>query len=187
MQTPVYKSKYKIPNSEYKTAKILLITDQKMARGLPIDPETGLDERQTIAAYCLAQGKSCREAAKQAGVSERWLYAWRKRPEMQREITSRQWEMLDDAGGLNTSYVQKAVYTLNEIVTDPEARASDRIQAARALMSGSSAFAERKLLERKLGDLERQLSAGLDENKKMNGTPQIEESALIYAGNSEDE
>ena len=84
---------------------------------------------------------------------------------------------------------QIAISTLSEILVDPEARASDRIQAARTLMSGSDAFAERKLLERKLSDLEHQLTKGIQKEKQkpLAPLPEIEEAALVYAGSSEDD
>ena len=50
-----------------------------------------------------------------------------------------------------------AVATLTEIMNNPEARASDRIAASRALISGAQAFQERKMLERTIADLEQQL------------------------------
>ena len=160
-----------------------------MPARLPIDPETGLTEPQIIAARYLAAGKSCRFAAREAGVSERWLYNWRKRPVMQREINRLQGEMLDDAGGANVSLQQIAISTLSEILVDPEARASDRIQAARTLMSGSDAFAERKLLERKLSDLEHQLTKGIHREKQqpLAPLPEIEEAALVYVGSSDED
>ena len=165
-----------------------------MPKRLPINPIHGLNERQVIAARCLAAGKTIRYTAQEAGVSERWLYSWRQRPEMQREIQRLQGEMLDDAGGMNTSMQQVAISTLSEILVDPNARASDRINAARTLMSGSQAFAERKLLERKLADLEKQLIATLRDGAESEPEPvaaivgeDTPEDALITILAEEDE
>ena len=147
---------------------------------------SGLTEKQQLAADCLAKGKSCRFAAQQAGVSERTLYAWRKRPQMQKEIIRLQAEMMDETGAQNLSMQQMALSTLNEILCDPDSRDSDKIAAARTLMTGSQAFTERKILERKLSDLENKLGLAVrgEEDGPM---PELEESALVYAGSSEDD
>jgi len=152
----------------------------------PTYVHSGLTEKQQLAAQCLANGKSCRFAAQQAGVSERTLYAWRKRPQMQREIVRLQAEMMDETGAQNLSMQQVALSTLNEILIDPDARASDRIQAARTLMTGSQAFTERKVLERKLSDLEQKLGMSV-RDELVEPMPEVEESALLYAGSSEDD
>jgi hypothetical protein len=52
------------------------------------------------------------------------------------------------------SSVPEAVETLTKIMSDPNARDSDRIAASRALMNGANAYAERKILERQLRDME---------------------------------
>jgi hypothetical protein len=57
-----------------------------------------------------------------------------------------------------------AVATLAEIAADPEARHADRIAASRALISGAQNFAERKMLERTIADLERQLYGSTSRN-----------------------
>jgi len=153
---------------------------------IPAYPDSGLTEKQRTAAWHLANGKTCRFAAQEAHVSERTLYGWRKRKVMQREIARMQAEMLEDAGGMNLSMQQIAISTLSEIMMDSEKRDSDRIQAARTLMVGSQAYAERKILERKLSDLERQLGISCRE-EQLEPIPEVEESALLYAGSSEDD
>lgn len=117
----------------------------------------GLRERERIAVELLARGKTCREVARSLNISERTLYAWRKRPAVQRAVYGQQQDLIDAGGGQGITVVPMAVATLTEIMNNPEARASDRIAASRALISGAQAFQERKMLERTIADLEQQL------------------------------
>lgn len=117
----------------------------------------GLTERQRLAVDLLARGKTCREVARSLNITERTLYAWRRKPVVQRAIYATQQELMDSGGGQGITVVPQAVATLAEIMNDPEARAADRIAASRALISGASAYQERKLLERTIADLESQI------------------------------
>jgi len=167
-------------------AKLQSAWEFSVVARIPAYPDSGLTEKQQCAAHHLANGKTCRYAAQEAGVSERTLYQWRKRKVMQREIARIQSEMLEDAGGMNLSMQQIAISTLSEIMMDADKRDSDRIQAARTLMVGSQAYAERKILERKLSDLERQLGMSV-RDEELAPIPELEETALLYAGSSEDD
>lgn len=117
----------------------------------------GLNERQRIAATFLAQGKTIRETARQLGVSEKSVYTWRQRPAVQQAIARIQQELLSETGGMNISTIPDAIRVLDEIINNDDARAADRIAAARTLMSGAQAYQERRILERQIADLERQL------------------------------
>lgn len=124
----------------------------------------GLRDRERLAVDLLARGKTCREVARTLNISERTLYTWRKRPQVQRAIYSLQQELLDSGGGQGITVVPAAVSTLTEIMNNPEARDSDRIAASRALISGAQAFQERKMLERTIADLETQLYGMVQES-----------------------
>jgi len=117
----------------------------------------GLNERQRIAASYLARGTTVREVARKIGVSEKAIYMWRQRPAVQRAVTRIQQELLSETGGMNISTIPAAIEVLAAIINDEEARAADRIAAARTLMTGAQAYQERKILERQINDLERQL------------------------------
>lgn len=117
----------------------------------------GLNERQRIAATFLAQGKTIRETARQLGVSEKSVYTWRQRPAVQQAIARIQQDLLSETGGMNISTIPDAIRVLDEIINNDDARAADRIAAARTLMSGAQAYQERRILERQIADLERQL------------------------------
>lgn len=117
----------------------------------------GLTERQRIAANYLARGTTIRETARKIGVSEKSIYTWRQRAAVQQAISRIQQEMLSETGGMNISTIPDAIKVLDNIINDDDARAADRIAAARTLMSGAQAYQERRILERQIQDLERQL------------------------------
>lgn len=117
----------------------------------------GLNERQRIAANYLARGCTIRETARKIGVSEKSVYSWRQRTAVQQAIARIQQELLSETGGMNISTIPDAIKLLDSIINDTEARNTDRIAAARTLMSGAQAYQERKILERQINDLERQL------------------------------
>jgi transposase-like protein len=114
----------------------------------------GLTERQRLAVHYLSQGKTIREVSRLLGVSEKTIYLYRQKPAVQRAILYAQQDMMEMSAARNITTVPDAIQTLTDIVNDPEARDSDRIAASRALISGANALAERRILERQLGDLE---------------------------------
>ena len=132
----------------------------------------GLNERQRIAANYLARGTTIRETARKIGVSEKSVYLWRQRTAVQQAIARIQQELLSETGGMNISTIPDAIKLLDSIINDPEARNTDRIAAARTLMSGAQAYQERKILERQINDLERQLLRfTATQNAATNATP----------------
>ena len=132
----------------------------------------GLNERQRIAANYLARGTTIRETARKIGVSEKSVYSWRQRPAVQQAIARIQQELLSETGGMNISTIPDAIRLLDSIINDTEARNTDRIAAARTLMSGAQAYQERKILERQINDLERQLLRfTATQNAATNATP----------------
>lgn len=132
----------------------------------------GLNERQRIAANYLARGTTIRETARKIGVSEKSVYLWRQRIAVQQAIARIQQELLSETGGMNISTIPDAIKLLDSIINDTEARNADRIAAARTLMSGAQAYQERKILERQINDLERQLLRfTATQNAATNATP----------------
>lgn len=128
-----------------------------MAKTPPIPRVHVLEERMRQCGVLLAQGKTVREVARRLQVSEKTVWNYRQKPAVQKVIRETQIEFSDMGGGLAMTVIPDAIGVLQEILNDPETRAADRIAAARTLMAGSAAFQERKLLERQIGDLERQL------------------------------
>jgi transposase-like protein len=143
----------------------------------------GLRERERIAADLLAQGKTCREVAQTLGIAEKTLYNWRKKPHVQRAIYTRQQELIDGSEARGLAELPAAIATLTSIMKDPNARASDRIAASRALLNGATAYQERKLLERTISDLEAQLYGA----RTVSATAVPDDSELLMCSASTDD
>ena len=124
----------------------------------PLPRTAMVKERERTAALLLAQGKTNRAVAQKLGVTEKTIWNYRQKPEVQKIIRQTQEEFAELSGSMAVTVVPEAIAVLQEILNDPDSRAADRIQAARTLMSGSAAFQERKLLERQINDLENQLT-----------------------------
>lgn len=116
-----------------------------------------LSERERIVVDLLARGYTLRKISHMTGLCERSVYNYRKRSHVQKAVFARQQEMLGAASGQAIGLSEDCVQTLETIMKDPLARASDRIAASKALMNGAQAYTERKILERQLSDLEEQL------------------------------
>lgn len=148
----------------------------------------GLREQERLAADLLARGKTCREVARALGIAEKTLYNWRKRPAVQRAIYNMQQELIESSESQHVALMPEAIATLTEIMNDPEARASDRIAASRALLNGAAAYQERKLLERTVSDLEAQIYGVLELKSEANkGNEPISDIDLLKSADPEDE
>lgn len=119
-----------------------------------VDPRDGLTPRQRLAVNLLAEGQTCREVARRLNVTERTIYAYRKKPAVATAILRAQEDLMAEGGSKGINSVSDAVRVLKEIINDNAAQDSDRIAACRALMQGAVAYQERQILERKIRDLE---------------------------------
>lgn len=146
----------------------------------------GLRENERMAAELLARGKTCREVARALGISERALYNWRKRPAVQRAVYALQQELIDVSESKGLALMPDAIATLTEIMGDPNARASDRIAASRALLNGAAAYQERKLLERTVSDLESQIYGLMQIPAETLEDPEDDGTELLPSANPED-
>lgn len=146
----------------------------------------GLRENERMAAELLARGKTCREVARALGISERALYNWRKRPAVQRAVYALQQELIDVSESKGLALMPDAIATLTEIMGDPNARASDRIAASRALLNGAAAYQERKLLERTVSDLESQIYGLMQIPAETVSDPDDDDTELLPSANPED-
>lgn len=150
----------------------------------------GLTERQRLAVDLLARGKTIREVARTLNVSERTIFSYRQKPQVQRAIFNTQQQLMGEAAGQNISVSPLAIQTLTAIVSDPEARDADRIAASKALLGHATAFTERRVLERQLADLEKQLVAVLSSERATRITPEIDDAEpldpLLQSANPED-
>ena len=129
------------------------------APALPRDQENHrvMLDRMRNAAILLAQGKTCRFVAQQLGVSEKTIWNYRQNPKVQKIIRDCQDEFTEMSGSMAVTVIPEAISVLQDILHDGEARASDRINAARTLMAGSQAYQEKTLLQREISDLKKEL------------------------------
>lgn len=130
-----------------------------MGRPLKSLWDDGLNERERIVVQMLAAGNTCRATAIKAGITERAVYNIRQKKVVQDAIYAAQAEMFDSPGAQGMSLLPEVIRTLQGIVRDPEARSSDRIQASRVLIASANEYQARRMLERKIRDLERRLFA----------------------------
>ena len=116
-----------------------------------------MTDRERHVAELLSHGWTLRAIARKVGVTEKTVYNYRQKPRVQAMVREFQEDIVESTGSQAASLVPEAITVLQSIVNNEDARDADRIQAARALMNGSAAFQERKLLERQITDLEQQL------------------------------
>lgn len=119
-----------------------------------VDPRDGLTTRQRLAVDLLARGHTVRHVARELNVTERTIHTYRRKPAVMKAVLRAQEDLMSEGGSRGVSTVPEAVETLTAIMNDESARDADRIAASKALMSGADAYAQRKIMERKLRDLE---------------------------------
>src|SRR4051812_47320913 len=114
--------------------------------------------RDRLLAELLA-GASVREAARQAGVSERT--AWRRvaDPNFDAELTRLPSEMLRRLSARLTSLAMIAAEVLVEICTDVSKNPAARVSAARALLAEDRARVESLTLSERMSAIENSLAA----------------------------
>lgn len=119
-----------------------------------VDPRDGLTPRQRLAVDLIARGHTVRHIARELNVTERTIHNYRRKPTVMKAVLRAQDELMTEGDSRGVSTVPEAVETLTTIMNDENARDSDRIAASKALMNGANAYAQRKIMERKLRDLE---------------------------------
>jgi transposase-like protein len=119
-----------------------------------VDPRDGLTPRQRLAVDLIARGHTVRHIARELNVTERTIHNYRRKPTVMKAVLRAQEDLMTEGGSRGVSTVPEAVETLTAIMNDEDARDSDRIAASKALMNGADAYAQRKIMERKLRDLE---------------------------------
>lgn len=154
--------------------------------GLKRSQIDGLRERERLAVDLLARGKTIREVSRALQLSERTIWNYRRKPQVQRAIFNLQQELMQQSGGQSLSAVPQAIDVLTEIMNNPEARDADRIAASRSIINGAQGFSERKILERQLADLERQLLTTIAAESAKDSTPEDELLELLPSASPED-
>ena len=138
--------------------KMNLLSPVAKAKTPPIPRIHILEERKRQCGVLLAQGKTVKSVARRLGVTEKTVWNYRQDPAVQKVIRETQVEFEDMGGGMAMMVIPDAIAVLQQIIADPDARDSDKIQAARTLMAGSANYQERQLLQRDIRDLRRQVN-----------------------------
>jgi hypothetical protein len=83
-----------------------------------------------LAAYGLMQGDTTEEAAIRAGVSERTVFRWKRRPEFRELLATYQAEALGEARRRLVGLTRKAVDTIDKVLADASVKGAPTQLAA---------------------------------------------------------
>lgn len=139
-------------------------------RGHPASPSAGVEEPEALTApqlravASLLRGAKQAAAARTAGVTDRTLRNWLRRPAFQAALRDGRSELLGETTTLLHAGSREAVATLRKVLKDPQARPTDRVAAARALLDLGLRAAEALDHSQRLTDLETQLQEKLSPN-----------------------
>lgn len=118
----------------------------------------GLTVTQSIVFHAIANGHTFREAAIRAGVTERTVYIYRKKPIFQELLRQRLLESADISGAESASSLPTIVSELKTILTSARSSAADKIAASKVLMQSTTEYQARQVLEARILDLEQRLT-----------------------------
>ena len=110
--------------------------------------------KQEKALAALLTAHTMREAAQQAGIDERTLRRYLQEPEFLTEYRKVSGEILRNARMTAQQSITPALDTLRSVCADREARAGDRIAAARSLLEWAVKLTEAADFEERLTALE---------------------------------
>jgi len=113
-------------------------------------------QRRAIAA--LLTERDTRAAAAKAGVKERSLYRWLTLPGFKAELQDAEKQAIDAAIRRLAELTAQAVDTLREVMTDKEASAGTRVQAANIALARLLDLRELQELETRLQRIEKELN-----------------------------
>ncbi len=113
-------------------------------------------QRRAIAA--LLTERDTRSAAVKAGVKERSLYRWLTLPAFKAELQAAEKQAIDAAIRRLAELTAQAVDTLREVMTDQEASAGTRVQAANIALARLLDLRELHGLEERLQRIEKELN-----------------------------
>lgn len=110
----------------------------------------------TPLALALAAGRSVRDAAQEAGISERTVYRRLDDDRFRRRVREARAEMFDSALGLLADATTSAIQTLWQISSQGESE-TVRVRAAQAILDGVNKWREVNELSERLLQLESRL------------------------------
>jgi hypothetical protein len=112
---------------------------------------------QQIAARHLANGSTYAEAAKEAGVSERSIYGWLKRPDFLDAVEQYRGQVVGELDTKLTGLVGKAMKSLNELLDDESSAV--RLSAVRTTLDNFFRVHEIASFEKRITALEESANA----------------------------
>jgi hypothetical protein len=127
-------------------------TDSQQA---PADPGRQRRHAAGVAALALAVGKPVRAAATRAGIGERTLYTWLKRPTFRRRVAELRERLVAEAVGRLSRAMAGAAWVLVRLLRSEDE--ATRLRAARAILELGVKVREHGELERRLAELEESL------------------------------
>ncbi len=93
-----------------------------MAKVIPISKRVGLTPRQLRAIPYLVAAKNQEEGRRQAGVSKRTLWRWRKDPVFKAELDRQRNQAIEEAIEVLKSNMTRAAQTLVDLLDDENSR-----------------------------------------------------------------
>jgi len=114
-----------------------------------------LTRRYEQAIVALMSQPTIAKAAEVVGISERTVYAWLKREDFSRAYRAARRDAYGQAIGLMQQYAAAAVQTLAQIMVNPKAPHTARVNAATTLLRNAREGIELDDLASRLAELER--------------------------------
>lgn len=116
-----------------------------------------LTTNQRVAIAALLSSKTIGDAARLAGCGERTLYTWLGDPDFRAELNAAEGEVIDAATRRLIALQDKAIATLESILTSKKQRASHRLRASEIVLSQMLKLRELRNVEARLSELEKRL------------------------------
>jgi len=113
-----------------------------------------LSPKQRRALLALADGATNRQAAQQAGVSERSIQRWRSAPAFAEALRTAEGDRLSDVARQLTALSLTAAATLAEILDDKTLPVSARLRAAQLVLEHGQRLHDMRLFAARLEALE---------------------------------
>ena len=118
-------------------------------------------QRRFLAA--LLESRTIAEAIRKANVSERSAYRWLKDEAFRAALEEAEARVLDEALRRLLNLQSKALDGLEAVLSDPQARHSDKLRAIDTILSHALRLREAAELERRISELEQKLAEVQDE------------------------
>jgi hypothetical protein len=100
-----------------------------------VEMQEQLAGKRHEAVLLMASGLSCKQISQQIGIAVQTLYNWRSAdPAFRAELTRLQRKLYAEGIDALRGLVREAVESLSSVMSDPAARDSDRIAAARTVL-----------------------------------------------------